>query len=103
MEAGAAAVVQEPGHLVFIKQFILLYLVLVGHLSPRPHFFHQKVPEFSLCFQVGLKHLRPAGGADAKGGDTDEQKGSHGYFHRLHRKQGGVYRPGPKNHQRSPV
>lgn len=64
--------------------------MLVGHLSPGPHFSHQKVPEFSLCFQVGLKHLRPSGGADAKGGDPDEQKGSRGYFHRLHRKDGGV-------------
>lgn len=64
--------------------------MLVGHLSSGPHFFDQKVPEFSLCFQVGLKRLGPAGSADTKEGNTDQQKGSGGYFHSLHRNGRGL-------------
>lgn len=68
-----------------------MYLVLVSHLASGPHLFHHKVPEFSLCFQVGLEHLRPAGGVDAKGRGTNKEKGSWGYFHRLHRDRRGIY------------
>lgn len=53
-----------------------MYLVLVSHLASSPHLSYHKVPELSVCFQVGLKHLGPAAGVDAQGRGANKKKGS---------------------------
>lgn len=61
------------------------HLVKVSQPAPGPHLLHQKVPEFSFCLQVGLKHLEPARGPDTKGSNPTEEKRSGGDLHLLQR------------------
>lgn len=57
--------------------------MLISHLAAGPHLSDHQVPELSLCLQVGLKHLSPAGRLDAQGGDAQQEEGRRRYLHLL--------------------